>query len=409
MDPKEFQDTVLKGVESLGTQQKEFSKKFDELQTETKQAIGELGAVKKEVNNLAEVSAKLQKAQMALQTERRIHAGDPVKRIMADEAKARTIFAVLKATKGYKLTEAEQAVVKTALTEGGTPGSTYISGDLARDVYDVLGMYGAWNTLGVRSVGTKTTKFPVKTARPVASWLTTQGGQISEDATKAGTSVDLEILTMAVLLGVSRELIEDAEIDVVADVLNDFGEACAYRLDWSAFAADGTSDATDGGYTGIAVGGTAAGAAAGNVSVATLDMDDFVKCLTTVAAGVLRRGCRWWIHPQILAKICLLKDGNGRPIFQTANEAPAPGAIGSILGYPVILADAMPSTDTTSKVIAVFGDPQGCAVGVRKQFEFAASDQHLFDYNQIAYRGIMRAGVKVRAATAFAMLTTAAS
>lgn len=407
MDQQQFQDTVLKGVENLGTQQKEFAKKFDELQTETKNAIGELGAVKKEVNNLAEVSAKLQKAQMAMQQERRLFHGDPIGRIMADEQKARTVLTALRLAKGYPVPESDKAIAK-ALTEGGTPGSTYISGDLARDVYDVLSTYGAWNTLGVRQVGTKTTKFPVKTARALAVWLTTQGGQISLDSTKAGTSVDLEIQTMAVLLDVSRELIEDAEIDVVADVLNDFGEACAYRLDWSAFAADGTADSTDGGYSGIAVGGTAAVAANGNVSLATLDLEDFGKCLTTVAAGVLRRSCRWWIHPQILAKICMLKDSNGRPIFQNALEAPAPGAIGSILGYPVIVADAMPSTDDASKVVAVFGDPQGCVVGVRKQFEIAASDHHLFDYNQIAYRGLMRAGVKVRAATAFAKLTTAA-
>jgi HK97 family phage major capsid protein len=157
------------------------------------------------------------------------------------------------------------------------------------------------------------------------------------------------------------------------------------------------------------VGGTAAGATTGNVSVATLDMDDFVRCLSTVDAGVLSRGAKWWIHPTVLAKIALIKDLNGRSIFQNALEAPNGGGIGSILGYPVVPTGKMPSTDTTSKVVAVFGDPQGCAVGVRKQFTLDSSADFQFDYNRTAYRAIVRAGVVVKSATSFAMLTTAAN
>jgi HK97 family phage major capsid protein len=67
----------------------------------------------------------------------------------------------------------------------------------------------------------------------------------------------------------------------------------------------------------------------------------------------------------------------------------------------------MPSTDTTGLVVAVFGDPQGCAVGVRKGMELARSDEFQFSANTSCYRAIIRAGVKIKAATAFAKLTLA--
>ena len=104
-----------------------------------------------------------------------------------------------------------------------------------------------------------------------------------------------------------------------------------------------------------------------------------------------------------------IKDGNGRSIFLTANEAPAPGGIGSILGYPVTLAHAAPSTNTAGNVIAVFGDPNGLVHGVRQDFEFKSSADFYFADNEIAFRAIARNMAKVRSATAFAKLTLAAA
>jgi HK97 family phage major capsid protein len=406
MENQEFQTKVLGGVETLQTEQKAVKQEVATLSQETKGAIAEINRIKSVTNDQAVLLQQIQRAQVSLRSDIVRANGDPIRRIMSDENKVRSILkTLLLAGAGAKMELRPEA---KALLESSTPGSTVINNEVAQDVYDVLSTYGAWSTLGVRSVSKYLQTMPVKTARPVALWMLTGAGQIGADSNKAGTSVNLTMLDMGVLIGVARALIEEADIDVVADVLADFGEACAYRLDWAAFAADGSNDTTDGNYTGIASGGTAATAANGNTTVSALDVDDFVKCLTTVAAGTLRRACKWWVHPSIMAKIVLVKDANGRPVFQNALEAPAPNAIGSILGYPVVLADAMPSTDSAGNVVAVFGDPQGCAVGIRKQFEFAASDSFYFDYNQIAYRGVMRAGVIIRAATAFAKLTLAA-
>ena len=99
----------------------------------------------------------------------------------------------------------------------------------------------------------------------------------------------LTVLPNAVLLNVSRQLIEDAEFDVTAMVMEDFQQAWNLRLDTAAFAGNGTADGNNGGFTGLFNAGIKAAAAQGNTSAGTLDFDDVTRCLTTVAPVVLKR------------------------------------------------------------------------------------------------------------------------
>jgi HK97 family phage major capsid protein len=237
-------------------------------------------------------------------------------------------------------------------------------------------------------------------------WIA-QGAQITEGA-MTGTSVTLTIKEASAWVPIANALLEDETANFSSYILTQLAQAVAYRLDWACFAADGTNDSTDGAYTGIAVGGTAAGAATGHNTIAKLTIADFVKALVTVSAGVLQRSPKWWIHPQVLAGMLNILDTNGRPLFQPSTDAPGTGVVGRILGYPVVPTAAMPLTDGACQVVAVFGDPEGAAVGIRKQFNLAKSTDFQFDYNRSAFRMVVRAGFVIKSATSFAMLTTAA-
>jgi HK97 family phage major capsid protein len=208
---------------------------------------------------------------------------------------------------------------------------------------------------------------------------------------------------------VPNELLDDSEVDISADVMNDFLEAISYRMDWACLQADGTADATDGGYTGIFSGGTASVAGSGNTSVETLDFEDITAAMIAVDEGVLARESRWWMHPRQLVRMLSIKDSNGRPIFLTAMEAPTPAGIGSILGAPVVPSFAAPTANTTSSTIAVFGDPKGLVVGLRKGIEFSESREAKFEDYETTFRGVGRFGCEIRDAGAFAVLTNAAS
>lgn len=429
MTEPEFQDKVLRSIEAVGEETKAVKTKqetlvadFDRLQKETKSAFEDLTKLKTSANDQAASAVaftrKLKEIEGLLRSEVRMAFGDPARRISVCPEK-RTLFnALIRAAvlgNGEKLPEKftksieESGLRQRALGEDTSPGSTYIIDDLLAEIYDTLAMFGVWNTFAVRRLGTKITKMPVKTARPVANFVLTEAGTIADDTAKAGTSVNLEVEVIAALLNVSLQLVQDAEFDVTADVLNDFAEAYSNRLDHAAINAAGAANGTDGGMTGVFQGGTAATADTGDTSVEVLEFEDVTRCLLTVDPVVLQRPARWWMHPQILVRLLSIKDSNGRPIFLTAMEAPAAGSIGTILGYPVTPAHAAPSTNAASAKVAVFGDPNGNVVGVRQDFTFEASDHHRWNTFERSFRGVGRAGTKIRRAQAFAVLTLSAT
>lgn len=361
----------------------------------------------------------LQKAALVKRTIVRGEFGSPAARISADpQMRARFNLAVRMAVdkRGDMLhqskalfdaacmSEPEDYLRSKALGEDTSPGSTIIDDKLAMEIYDTLSTFGIWNTFAVRHLNSKQTKWPIKTARTVTNAILTEGGTIADDANKAGTSVTLEVEVLACLLNVSLQLVQDAEVDVTADVLDDFAESYAERLDHFALTAAGAANGTDGGMTGVFEGGTLVAAAATEDTVEELDLEDFMAVLLAVDPVVLNRQAKWWMHPHVLIRMLGIKDTSGRPIFQTALEAPSPGAIGSVLGYPLVLAFKAPSTNTANTKVATFGDPAGMVMGIRTDFQFESSDEHRWNTYERSFRGVGRAGSKIRRALAFGNL-----
>jgi HK97 family phage major capsid protein len=416
-EDQSFEEKVLDGIETVETQQATLVKNYDQLDKDTKKAFEELTKVKETCNSLTENVSAIQKVSLQMKREQRMAFGDPLQRILNNEEQCCRINLLLRLIAAgmgdagipvKDLQERFKGITGKALGEDSSPGSTLIDDALAKEIYDTLQSFGKWATLGVRRLSTKQTKYPVKTARPVANFVLTEAGTIADDTTKAGTSVTLEVEVIAVLLNVALQLLQDSEFDVTADVMNDFIEAYNLRLDVAAFTADGTADATNGGMTGLFNFGTAAVAGAGNTLVENMQLDDFVRCLTTVDSAVLSRQAKWWAHPQILARALLVRDANGRSIFLTATEAPTRSGIGSMLGYPVEMVEAAPSTNAANKKVMAFGDPQSLVVGVRTDFAFEASDHFRWNTLERSFRAYGRAGTKGRRATGSAILTTAA-
>lgn len=407
---KDFQQKVLGNQRVLKSENEKLLTNFDNLDKETKKTFAELTKVKNQFDGFDSqfkaIDQLVKKLQIQLALEQRMaNGGNSLslgQRLIRNEDKAKAVFGLI-----ARAISMPQAAIR-ALGEDSSPGSTFINDELSTDIYDSLLRYGAWSTLGVRAMGSKNLKIPIKTVRPVANFILTEGGTISDDTNKAGTSVTLEAEVIAVLLNVSLQLIEDGEIDVVADVIDDFIEALNFRLDYAAFRGDGTADATNGGVTGLFNFGTAATAAATHTTIAATTYDDWLRCLTTVDPAVLQRPARWWIHPTLAASAIGVKDGNGRPIFQTALESPAGGLL-NLFGYPVTLVGAAPSTNAASAKIATFGDPRAFAVGVRKNFMIEQSDHAGWTTLQRSFRGHGRADAVGVKASALATLALPAS
>lgn len=365
---------------------------------------------------IADVNKTIAKIQLKVAQERLSSHGSAIQRISGDEQMRNAINGVIRRAasnggqRSIAITDDQKKGADDfarALSTGSTPGAGYVDDELIPAIYSLIAEYGIWRDFDVIPVSSNAAKMIVDTSDPDMLWID-ENTEPSE-ASYTGGNVTATIKKMLGFIGISNELLADSKVDLSRYLLPKFANATARRLDWSCLSADGTADTTDGGHTGIFFGGTAAVAATGNVSVATLDLEDFLATMLAVNAAALSKQCYWWIHPQQLIRMLAIKDGNGRPIFLPAIDAPAPGAIGSILGYPVKLSHAAPNANTTSSKIAAFGDPMGEGVCLRSDFEFAASDQVKFTEDKTIFRARARAAAKVKQATAFGVLTTAAS
>lgn len=408
---KEIFEKIESSLKSVEGQNATLLKHYEQLTKETKTAMEEITLLKNAGADLAAIVRSIQKLNKNLGHERRMAFGDPIKALASDNDKAKIIYAGFAKTLGVLelCPKFIRDVAAKDLDSGNTPGSTYIANaEIDREIYDLLLTYGAYRVLNVRSVTTKATELRIKTAR-LAMAFVDEAAAIGADSTKAGTKTSLTLKKIGGLISVSNELLTDDVTGVVEDILRDFAESFAYTLDWISYTANGDADATDGGFTGMFYGGTARVAASGNVSVATLDYEDYLACVINAPAEVLMRSPRWFIHPSMIARSMTIKDTTGRPLFQTALEAPSFGSIGSLIGFPIQPVGVAPSTDGTSKKIAVFGDPQGQAVRIRTDLAVERSEHFAFSTDEMTFRGIGRAGSLTRAATAFQILTTAAS
>jgi HK97 family phage major capsid protein len=441
----DFQRKVMDGIEGVTKKQEEFKSSqqkvlddLDRADKEVKKALEDITNLKKTENAHAEMLAKMEKAQKLVLLNARSSFGDPIQRALANEETRAWLNGACRAAafgkdagqynkipaEMRKLIEEGTAKVKAVTGVDSGLGQATIPQDTFNEIYGTLLEYGDWSMLGVQRVGARTNIVPVGTARPVFYWIGSGTGGVGEgsaitEGSFSGSSVTLTIQTLAAYVLASRELLADSTVDMAPYILKQMAQTISFGADSAAYIGAGGANQTDAGYIGIFQAAQentnlAATADAGNTTVDALGLQDFVRCLTTVSPIVLKRKACWFVHPQILALVALVRDKNGRPIFQTWNEVPTPGAIGSILGYPVKVVAVAPSTSAAGQPVLAFGDPDGMAVGIRSDLELATSDDINFAQNERAFRALMRLGVKMKTKAAsqtlkpFAVLTTAA-
>jgi HK97 family phage major capsid protein len=417
-----FRAKVLDGVQKVKDSQKVIEGNFTKLDTESKQLSEKFTAHVKSFEGLPgqveEIQRMIQKINLKVANERRAAFGDAMSRINNDpelRCLANSIVRFGASDNGRRSVPMNDDMKrmwedhKKALAEGSGTGSAYVPTDeLIVAIYSLIAEYGVYRNFDVVPLGAKTMRMVVESSDPDALWCAE--GTAPTESTYTGANVTAEVKKILAWIALNNELLDDASINVADRVLRKFANAVARRLDWSAISADGTDDTTDGAFTGIFSGGTAVGAAATHTSFSALTYADMLSTMLGVNPVALTRpGTCWIAHPKAIIHMLGIKDGANRPIFLPQTDAPSFGALGSVLGFPVLLSHAAPITDGTSKPFIAFGDSQGMAVGLRRDFEFASSVDAKFTEDQTVFRARARGTVKVKDATSFAVLSTAAS
>lgn len=418
---EKFRSSVLDAVGAVKRQYEAVEENFKNLDGEAKKLSTDLADHCKKWENMpsqiVEMERTLAKIQLKVSQERRANFGSAIDNIAGDEQMRNAINGMVRYAYNKSGTGGEIRMTddhkkgaedyRKAIAEGSAPGSSYINAQLIPLIYGLIAEYGIWNTFDVIPVSTSSAKLIVDTTDP--TMLFTAENTAPAETSYSGSQLTATIMKALGWIGISNELLADSEVDLTRYILPKFANATAYRLDYAAVNANAGTATTDGGFVGIFNGGTAAVATTTHTSIATLTIDDFINAMVAVNPAALSRPCCWWVHPSNLVRILGVKDLNGRPIFLPSTDAPSFGAIGSILGYPVVLTHAAPSANTVSSKIAVFGDPKGNAVCLRSDFEFAASDQVMFKEDTTVFRARARVATKIKQATSFGVLTNAAS
>jgi HK97 family phage major capsid protein len=306
--------------------------------------------------------------------------------------------------------ELEYVRQRAAVITGAGLGAALIE-EIAVPIIDLTTAYSAFKTLNVQTPWSGKSRFPVAKVLPdavaEAPFLTpsSQGTQLTPVATLIGGGEETESRDLPILIEVSNPLLEDERADLSFALPSLMARAAANRVDWAAFSADGTDDIQDGQQTGIFQHGDVASvtAADGHTSVETLDEEDILRTVDATADGALQRGTRWWLAPSIFKKLLRLRDGPGARLVQFQNGQPF------LVGSPVTLVGAAPSTNAAGEKILAFGCGDAALVAIRRDIGVMISDGVRFDYNVRQFRAVMRVFCQVLEPTWFSVLKLAAA
>ncbi len=162
------------------------------------------------------------------------------------------------------------------------------------------------------------------------------------------TQTELKLKKLAAIAVMSRELLEDEEIDLIAFIAGRVAEGFAKAEDQAFFNGGGTG--ADGSFTGLLQ----------NTDIeeiefvdkATITVEKIYEMIDTLPAGA-HGGAKFYFNRTIMSQIRLLQDGDSRYIYQNPLEV---SGTPTLAGYPVVLVEAMPTYANADLGLMLFGN-----------------------------------------------------
>lgn len=285
--------------------------------------------------------------------------------------------------------------IQKAQSEGtNTAGGVLVPLELDSYIVDLKEMYGVFRANArVSSMSRDVQEFPRRTSG-LTAYFTAEAAALTESS-KAWDSVQLTAKKLTALAKMSSELMEDAIINVGDDLAGEIAYAFAQKEDECGFIGDGTT--TYGGINGASpalkalVGATTT--SAGGVVIATGntfaevvigDLLTLIATLPQYAEANAKWYCSRFFHWAVLERLERAAGG------VTLSEQRS-GAVKTAFGYPVVISQVLPKTDTTSQVMCLFGDlSKSSTFGDRRQTTISLSDQAYWANDQVGIKGTER-------------------
>ena len=221
-------------------------------------------------------------------------------------------------------------------------------------------------------------KVPVESTRPAATAIA-EGTTITElDPTFS--NITLKSQKVAVLTKVSRELLQDSGIDLVAYLGRTLGTSIGIKVNSLLTVGTGTVEAK-----GI-IAAAGAGVTGGTAVSGAFTADNLIDLAHSVDGAYVRQGAGWMMRRTSMGTLRKLKDTAGQYLYV---PAAAIGVPDSFMGFPIFENPDVVATATSAKSVAFgwFGSYHVRQVG---GIEVARSDDAYFASDEIGFRVTMR-------------------
>ena len=227
----------------------------------------------------------------------------------------------------------------------------------------------------VDSMGSREHTIPVVTSRGSATWLDEEGKYVESD--DDFEQIMLKARKLGRIIKVSEELLEDNQYDLEGYLARSFAQCFGSAEEAGFISGDGTKGPK--GFLGSVKTTLTTKAAA------AITYDDLVTTKFGIKAGYRKNGV-WLLADTAALQISLLKDGEGRPIWQPSVQAGQPDIL---LGRPAHYSSAMPEFQSGKTPVA-FGDFKTYRIADRSGFFLQRLVEKYADFGQVGFRGRRR-------------------
>jgi HK97 family phage major capsid protein len=211
--------------------------------------------------------------------------------------------------------------------------------------------------------------------------VTSEAGTIGESDPTFNAFKTLGAYKYSFLTQISREMVEDAGVDILGFLATQTGNALGYAVNGALTTGTGTTQPT-----GIV---TAAGSGiTGSTAVSgAFTADNLIDLVYSVdTAGRTLPGTGWQMNAQAISAVRKLKDTAGQYLFSPSLTADARDLL---LGYPIFENPAMAAPATSAKSV-IFGHLPSYFARTVGGLRLDRSDDYAFQNDLITFRATMR-------------------
>lgn len=268
-------------------------------------------------------------------------------------------------------------------------GGFLVPDELEQSIIDLRAEYGKFRANTRVLNMSRDTLLINRRAGGLTAYAVGEGASITE-SDNTFDQVSLVAKKFGALTKYSRELAEDAVVNLGDYIAGEVAYAFANKEDDAGFNGDGTS--TYNGIVGLknSVGSAGIKTQGTGNTFAALTLADLTGTVGLAPEYVFSRSTpKWYMSTQFYHTVVLdlLADAGGNTNLTLAGGVAVP----SLFGYEVVLADVLPKATATSTICAYFGALDlGATMGDRRPTEIAVSEDRYFENDQIGVRGTTR-------------------